>query len=396
VSEGQRRPLLMHLSEVPDPRLDRTKLHALVDILAIAVAAVLAGAESWVEVAEFGKAKEAWLRQFLTLSNGIPSHDTFGRVFRLVAPSALTRALVDWVQGLADLFGEVIAIDGKTARRSGDATSGVRALHTVSAFAARAGLVLGQVATSEKSNEITAIPELLKLLELRGCIVTIDAMGCQKAIAGQIAAQGGEYVLSLKENHPQVLQEVALAFDAYEADDFKDTPHSVHEETDKDHGRIEIRRCVTVADVSWFAERAAWKNLKSFGLIQSTRIVGGKTTTERRYYLSSLDGRDARRFASAVREHWRIENSLHWVLDVTFDEDQCRVRKDHAPANLAIIRHFALNLIRTDSSVKKSVNVKRLKAALDDNYRRHLLTHAGKNPVPPAPGSAEPGAGGTN
>jgi predicted transposase YbfD/YdcC len=368
-----------HFEALTDPRRDHLKAHGLLDIVAITLCAVICGADGWVDVATFGRVKETWLRTFLALPNGIPSHDTFGRVFALVDPDEFRRCFLSWAREVVGPPGEqVVAIDGKTLRRSHDRGVGKDALHLVSAWATANGLVIGQVATDAKSNEITAIPVLLKLLALEGATVTIDAMGCQTAIAAQIVEQRAHYVLALKDNHQKLHDRVRRAF--ADADAAAGTtlpladlvPHTTH---DKGHGRIEQRRCLAIGDPAYLTfidPDGAWPNLKSVVLIESTRRLGTTVSTEARHYLSSLPA-DAKVLSAAIRSHWGIENRLHWVLDVAFREDDCRVRVGHAPQNLAIVRHFAINLLRRESSRHASVATKRLCAALDDSYLRSVL-----------------------
>lgn len=368
-----------HFEGLTDPRRDHTKAHALLDIVAITLCAVICGADGWVDVATFGRVKKTWLRTFLALPGGIPSHDTFGRVFALLDPDEFRRCFLSWARAVVGPPGEqVVAIDGKTLRRSHDRPGGQGALHLVSAWATANGLVIGQVATDAKSNEITAIPVLLKLLALEGATVTIDAMGCQTAIATQIVEQGADYVLALKDNHEKLHDRVERAF--ADADAAVGTtlpladlvPHTTH---DKGHGRSERRRCLAIDDPAYLAfidPAGAWPSLKSVVLIESTRRVGTTVSTEARHYLSSLPA-DATVLSAAIRSHWGIENRLHWVLDVAFREDDCRIRVGHAPENLAIVRHFALNLLRREPSRRASVATKRLCAALDDTYLRSVL-----------------------
>ena len=370
-----------------DPRSEQGKDHLLVDILTITLSAVICGADDWVGVATFGELKEDWLRTFLSLPNGIPSHDTFGRVFRLLDPDELRRCFLAWVRAVVGeaaggepggLGQQVVAVDGKTLRRSHDRGSGKAALHLVSAWATASGLVVGQVATEEKSNEITAIPALLRLLALEGATVTIDAMGCQTAIARQIIEQGADYVLALKGNHEQVHDRARLAFlDVAPA--AGTTLHLAdvvpHTTVEKDHGRIERRRCWAIGDPAYLAyvdPEHAWPSLRSVVCIESTRRIGDHVSTELRHYLSSLPP-DARRLNRVVRSHWGVENRLHWVLDLAFREDSSRVRADHAPENLAVIRHIALNLLRGDPTRRIGIANSRFKAALSDTYLRSIL-----------------------
>lgn len=367
-----RSDLMSHLSLVKDPRSEKNKLHPLEEILLLCVCAVVSGADGWQGIADFGHAKLGWLRQFLPFRNGVPSPDCLGWVMARLPARAFQECFVAWTRSVAQLTeGEVLALDGKRLRRSYDRRRGQQAIHLVSAWASANRLTLGQVATAEKSNEITAIPELLKLLELTGCIVTIDAMGCQKAIAEQIVTQGGDYVLAVKDNQPELHAAIRDYFEAARAADFAGIPVSTFEQTDAGHGRCEVRRCWLVEDLRTLPEPEQWRGLHSIALIEAERHQGGSVTREHRYYLTTLAG-DARHVAHAVRAHWGIENSLHWVLDVTFREDDCRIRRDHAPANFNTLRQFALNLIKRQPT-PKSVKQKRFKAALDDNFRAMVL-----------------------
>lgn len=320
--------LMDHFQSLPDPRVDRTKEHRLTDLVTIAICAVSAGADSWVAIERFGHAKAAWLQTFLALPNGIPSHDTFGRVFAALDPGAFAECFQHWIVGVAQATaGHVVAIDGKTLRHSFDTASAKAAIQLVSAWASQQHLLLGQVKTEAKSNEITAIPQLLKLLELQGCIVTLDAMGCQKDIAQQLLTQGADYVLALKGNHPTAYEEGSTFRDTAVGEGFGRHPYDYHETLDGDHGRIEVRRVWSPSAIDWFADRNQWSGLRSFALVEAQRTVGEHTTIERRYYLSSLPGDDAQQLSTAIRSHWGIENSLHWVLDVAFREDYCRIRQ---------------------------------------------------------------------
>jgi predicted transposase YbfD/YdcC len=366
--------LSQFISLISDPRVDRTKEHLLHDIVIIAVLAMLCGAETFVDFADFGRAKEHWLRTFLPLPNGIPSHDTFGRVFALLDPQQFAECFSQWTQSLRQsLAQEIVALDGKTVRRSHDRVRGQSAIHMVSAWAAENGLVLGQIKTAEKSNEITAIPALLRALELRGCIVTIDAMGTQKAIAKEIVEADAQYVLALKGNHETVHEEVRDFFADARARQFQGLAHDFLETIEKDHGRIETRRYWITEEIGWFADRALWEGLRSFGLVESIREIDGQATAERRLYLGSIPA-DAKTFARAVRGHWGIENQLHWSLDVAFGEDQCRVRVGHAAENLARLRHIALNILKADTTKKRGLKGKQKNAAWDHSYLLHLLS----------------------
>jgi predicted transposase YbfD/YdcC len=361
------------LEQVPDPRRERTKLHLLVDILVIAVCATICAAETWEEIEEFGQAKESWFKKFLALPNGIPSHDTFRRVFLRINPKKFQEAFVVWVRGVAQMAeGEVVAIDGKQVRgvRTEDGKEGLR---MVSAWASEQRLVLGQLKTAEKSNEITAIPLLLELLALKGCIVTIDAMGCQTEIAAQIIKQEADYVLSLKGNQGTLYEEVEEYFAWAESINYKDVEYDYCRTLEKDHGRIEERRCWVTEDTEWFVEKAEWAGLRSFVMVEAGReVMGQAATVERRYFISSLRA-DAKQALRAVRGHWQVENSLHWVLDVAFGEDACRTRTGHAPENLATLRHIAVNLLKQERSCRLGIKSKRLKAGWDESYMLKVL-----------------------
>ena len=356
---------------IPDPRQAWKVEHDLVELLVVAVNAVLVGADTFVEIELWAKEKIEWLRKYLRLANGIPSHDTFGRLFGLIDAKAFEAAFRRWVSGILPVLGaEVVAVDGKTSRRSGrvDAT----ALHLVSAFAAGAGLVLGQQATAEKSNEKTAIPELLSALALSGCIVTIDAMGTQANIAQAVCDRGADYVLAVKDNQPKLAESIQDFMVAFEAQP-QHTPHSFWETVEKDHGRLETRRCYAFAQLDCLYKPQQWPELKSFVVIDSERSIQDKTTRERRVYISSL-APEAQRIGQAVRAHWSIENRLHWCMDVIFQDDQMRARTGHAAHNLAVLKHITLNLIRLDPVKRKGgIKARRLIAATSDAYRAELL-----------------------
>lgn len=364
--------LLEHLATVPDPRIARHRWHKLSDILVIAICAVLCGAESYPAIEDFGYAREDWLRQFLELPAGIPSHDTFNRVLQLLDPEAFQACFLRWMQAVAEVTaGEVVAIDGKVLRRSFAKGTGKPAIHMVSAWASENGVVLGQRKVDTKSNEITAIPALLDLLLLKGCIVTIDAMGCQRTIAQKIVEHGADYALALKGNQPTLEQAVARFFLSGPEAEANRTRSDYYEQTERGHGREETRRAWISAEVEAELEAAAWPGLQSIGMVEATRTLGDKTTSEQRFYLSSLPPH-AEPFAQAVRKHWGVENQLHWSLDVTFREDHSRLRTGHGAENFAVLRHIALNLLRQEPS-PKSLPRKRLACALNPDYLLKVL-----------------------
>lgn len=358
------RPYFTHL---PDPRrVTRNKLHPLQDILMMVLCAVLSGVEDWVGMEAFAEEKEAWLRGFLDLPNGIPSHDTLSDVMGRMDPVAFRAAFTAWATAaLSNLAGEQVCVDGKTVRGSRDGEN--PAVHLVSAFAGQARWVLAQQAVAEKSNEITAIPDLLALLDLRGAVVSTDAMGCQKAIAQTIIDAGADYVLALKDNHPTLCEDVRLWLDTEVA--CGRLP--IQETIEKDHGRIEIRRYAVSSQIDWLEAKPDWAGLQAVGRVESTRIIGDHASTECRYFLCSFPDRD--RFATAVRGHWGIENQQHWVLDVQFGEDACRTRNDHSAENLAVIRRVALNMLRHNGPPRDSIRRRQLRAALNDDDRLRLL-----------------------
>jgi predicted transposase YbfD/YdcC len=363
-----------YFATIDEPRIDRTKDHTLLDIIIIAICAVLCGADGWVDVEEFGKTKRAWLETFLALPNGIPSHDTFGRVFARINPEQFQRSFLLWVQAIQQVRTDVIAIDGKTHRGSHGRTNGKAALHLVSAWATENRLVLGQVAVDDKSNEITAIPQLLALLDLHDSIVTIDAMGCQTAIAEQIVDQGGNYVLALKGNHPRMLTDVAALFADARAALQTEYSMTSAKSVDVAHGRVETRQAFVISEpqaIAYLNEGTRWTALQSVALIEAERTLNGTTTNEQRYYLSN-QVLDAARVNALVRGHWGIENQVHWVLDVTFHEDASRIRSGDAPQNMGVLRHIALNLLRQEPS-KGSLKTKRFRAALNDDYLSKVL-----------------------
>ena len=365
-----------HFGSITDPRIERTKLHKLIDILVIAICGAICSCDSWEDVEEFGTAKQEWFETFLELPNGIPSHDTFNRVFARLDPVEFRTCFIGWVSVASELIGgQVIAMDGKVLRRSHDRGIGKGAIDMVSAWACTNQLVLGQVKVDEKSNEITAIPQLLKALEISGCIITIDAMGCQTEIAKTIVEEEADYVLALKDNQGNLFEDTQKLFEDLESSQYQAYPYNYEKTVNKGHGRIEIRECWTISEPQILCHLRGFKNwekLLTVSCIRSQRWIGDEKTCEDRFHIASILG--AKRVLAAVRSHWGIENSLHWTLDMAFDEDHCRVRKDHGSENFAILRHIALNLLKQEKTSKRSINGKRLLAGWMEDYLLKVLS----------------------
>lgn len=368
--------IINHFGDLEDPRRAQGTRHRLLDIIVIAICAVICGADGWQDVETFGRAKQDWLGSFLELPHGIPSHDTFGRVFTRLDPEQLEACFRSWIAAVfAPSEGQVVAVDGKALRRSHDSSCGKAAIHMISAWATCDELVLGQLKVDDKSNEISALPALLRLLDLEDCIVTIDAMGCQTAIAETILGQRADYVLALKQNQGRLYGDVALAFEHGLAHDFRHTPHDYYETTNVGHGRREVRRCWVISEeeyLAYFGQEGHWPGLRSVAMLECECQRGQQLSQERRYFISSLPG-EAQALSQAIRTHWHIENRLHWVLDIAFREDECRVRKGHADENLAVLRHIALNLLKQEKSSSRGIKGKRLKAAWDTDYLLKVL-----------------------
>ena len=366
--------LLRWFGELEDPRPGRNVMHLLSDMLAIAIIAVICGADGWAEVEHFANCKQEWLKTFLRLPHGIPSHDTFGRVFGRIVPEQFERCFLKWTAHLAKHKSRLVAIDGKTLRRSFDSASGKQAIHMISAWCQENHLVLGQLATEAKSNEITAIPKLLKLLDLKGAVVTIDAMGCQKKIARTIIDGGGDYILQVKENQHALHESLKLLFAQGLRDDCQGVRYATAQVVDKDHGRIETRRCWSSWDIAGLADPREWKGLRSVACVECVRETRAGLSTERHYYISSLGGRDAQQMLEFVRGHWGIENSLHWCLDVQLAEDASRIRKGHSAQNFSRLRRWALNLLKKDKTYKLGLKGKSKCCSWNHDYLLKILT----------------------
>jgi len=364
-----------YFATLTDPRCPDApnSRHQLMDMLIIAVCAVICGADGWEDIEEYGTSQAEWFTTFLDLPHGIPGHDTFRRVLSRLDPEELTQCFIAWTEALSEASGgDIVSIDGKTLRHSFDQATGQAAIHMVSAWASANRLVLGQLKVEEKSNEITAIPKLLQMLDVEGATVTIDAMGCQTEIAKVITDREADYVLALKENHPTLSGDVTRFFDEAKATAFADIAHAYHETVDGDHGRIETRRYWITSAIEWLGAKASWAKLHSIGMVESCREVGETVQVETRYFLTSLPAQGVR-FAQAVRQHWGIENALHWVLDVSFNEDACRIRKNKGAQIFSMLRHIAMNLLRQERRHKRGIKARRKRAGWDRDYLLHVL-----------------------
>lgn len=363
-----------YFSDIPEYRQEGKVHHLLTEVLFISVAATIANAVSWIQMETFAQTREEWLRKFLTLPYGIPSHDTFERVNESIDPVSFAKCFIAWTQDIAERSaGTIVAIDGKTSRGSFDNQLEKSAIHIVNAWISSNSLILGQLKTSEKSNEITAIPQLLDMLFVKDCIITIDAMGCQRDIAEKIIEKKADYVLAVKGNQPSLMNDIVEWFDFAELNEFKDFEHDTCKTLDKGHGRIEKRKYYITEDIDWLATKNDWKGLKSIGMAIRESTENDRVTTERRYYICSLKA-DAKIFAKAVRSHWGVE-STHWILDMVFKEDQSRERKNFGPENKSLLNKVALNLLKQDSQDKKKISftTKRYKASMDVNYLENIL-----------------------
>lgn len=364
-----------HFRNIEDPRIERNKKHFVWDIISLTICAVVCGCETWEEIELYGKEKESWLKTILELPNGIPSHDTIRRLFIRLNPEQMQECFLSWVEAVRESSeGDIVAIDGKTARRTHDRLNEKSPLHMVSAWSHENRLILGQVKTDEKSNEITAIPRLLKLLELSGSIVTIDAIGTQKDIAEAIVEKKADYVLAVKANRPTLYEEMKWFFDDIDLEtDHEEGLVDFHRDVDKDHGRIEIRECVCSEEIDWLKPYLKdWPKVRSIAMVKATRIIGDQESQERRYYVSSL-APHAELLSKAVRAHWGVENSVHWVLDMVFREDESRMRTGNSPENFGILRRIALNLVRRDINSKKSLKGRRKICGWNNQYLEDLL-----------------------
>lgn len=368
--------ILNYFAELDDPRIEKNQKHPLINIIAIAILGVICGADTWVDIERYGNAKQEWLSTFLDLSNGIPSHDTFGRVFRWLDSEQFQAQFIAWTQHLCELtVGQVVSLDGKKLRRSHDKQHERDGIWMVSAWAGENRLVLGQMKVAEKSNEITAIPCLLSALDMSGCVVTLDALGTQTAIAQQIVEADAEYILPVKDNQGTLYEDMSLLFDGFETDNYTDVLYDTAKSVSEGHDRREIRQCWVVRQPEYRAylrRELEWLKLTSLVKLLTVRQTASKSEVTMRYFISSWDA-SAQAFLQAIREHWQIENGLHWVLDIAFREDDSRIRKDHAPQNMALLRHMALNLLKQETSVKVGIAAKRKTAGWDNAYLLKVL-----------------------
>jgi len=366
-----------HFADLPDPRSDHGKRYSLTSLITIAICAVICGAEDWVGIAAFGQAKERWFRTFLDLpDDDTPSDDTFRRFFERLDPDAFERCFQSWTGALAGVLCGVVTFDGKTLRRSFDAASGKAAIHMVSAWAGEHNMVFGQIATDEKSNEITAIPKLLEMLDIKGVTITIDAMGCQKDIAAKIVDKGGDYVLAVKDNQPTLHEDIKGVFDDAAKNGWKGRGHDVYTEADKGHGRIEQRTTTITWDTAWLFgawEKNGWKGVRCLVEVRRERIIGEKSSTSVHHFIASVESRKASRLAEICRAHWGIENQLHWRLDMAFNEDQSRLRKGNGAENMSRLRRMGFNFLKCDRTQKMGMKNKRLMAGWDNDYLIRLL-----------------------
>jgi predicted transposase YbfD/YdcC len=369
--------IFAYFADVEDPRAEKNRKHPLLNLIGIAILGVICGADNWVDIERYGKAKQEWLATFLDLSNGIPSHDTFGRVFRWLDADQFQKGFIAWTRQLCAItHGQLVAMDGKKLRRSQDRAHERDGIWMVSAWVSDNRLVLGQRQVEEKSNEIRAIPELLALLDLTGCIVTLDALGTQTAIAAQIVNAHADYILPVKENQGTLYEDMQMLFEGFEGENYRDVPHDTYKQIAEGHDRREIRQCWVVAEAEYrlYLRRGAqWANLSSLVKLLTVRVTPEKTEITLRYFISSWTA-SAQAFLKRIREHWQIENGLHWVLDIAFREDESRIRKDHAPQNMATLRHMALNLLKQELSVKVGIAAKRKMAGWDDAYLLKVLS----------------------
>lgn len=386
MSDGSRASIVRYFGELADPRMGRNRRHKLIEIIVITVCAVISGCETWEDIEDYGKFKIEWLQRFLELPHGIPSRDTIRRLFIRLDPQGFQQCFVDWMQAIRELTeGDVVAIDGKTLRRSGDRAEAKLPIHMVSAWAVENALVLGQVKSSEHSNEITAIPALLELLKVNGCIVTIDAEGCQTDIAKKIIEKKADYVLAVKANQPQLLEQTKEFFDDITTDDLDESWIETCRKIDKGHGRLEIRQYYHTDEIAALPRVKEFAGATSIGMVRATRQTNGKRTTSVRYYISSLP-MDAQRFAHAVRSHWSVENSLHWTLDMSLREDDSRMRSGYSAENFAMLRRFAIGLMRRDTTSKRSLKGRRRRCGYADEYLERLLFNSDQTlaRLPPA------------